>query len=57
MNVPLNELRANLDYLDKKKEYICYCQTGRRSSAAAFILIGHGYNVLVLEGGTRLGRD
>ena len=56
MNVPLNELRANLHQLDKSKEYICYCQTGRSSSAAAFILIGYGYHVLVLEGGTRLGR-
>ena len=56
INVPLNELRANLEKLDKQKEYICYCQTGRRSSAAAFILIGYGFNVLVLEGGTRLGR-
>ncbi len=56
INVPLSELRAKIETLDKTKEYICYCQTGRRSSAAAFILIGHGFNVLVLEGGTRLGR-
>ena len=56
INVPLNELRVNLEKLDKQKEYICYCQTGRRSSAAAFILIGHGFNVLVLQSGTRLGR-
>lgn len=53
LNAPLNEIRNLVDKLDKDKQYIAYCQTGRRSSAAAFILIEHGLKVVVLEGGTR----
>lgn len=53
VNSPLHELRSNIDWLDKDKEYIVYCQTGRRSSAAAFILAQYGINAVVLENGTR----
>ncbi|MDP2246742.1 MAG: cyclic nucleotide-binding domain-containing protein [Nitrosomonadales bacterium] len=56
INLPLNEIRHLVGKLDKRKQYIAYCQTGRRSSAAAFILIEHGFKVFVLEGGTRAGR-
>jgi len=51
INVPLNEIRAQLKTLDKSKQYIVYCQTGRRSSAAAFILAQHGFSVFVLDQG------
>ena len=54
INVPLNEIRAQLKTLDKNKPYIIYCQTGRRSSAAAFILAQHGFQAQVLEGGVKL---
>jgi rhodanese-related sulfurtransferase len=37
--------------LDIDEEYIIYCQSGRRSSAAAFLLAQRGYHVFVLEGG------
>ena len=53
VNAPLHELRSQIDWLDKTKEYIVYCQTGRRSSAAAFILAQFGINAVVLENGTR----
>jgi len=53
VNAPIHELRNKIDWLDKTKEYIVYCQTGRRSSAAAFILAQHGINATVLENGTR----
>jgi len=53
INMPLNQIRNLTDELDKTKQYIVYCQTGRRSSAAAFVLVQHGFNVLVLDGGTR----
>jgi len=53
INIPLNELRSLIPTLDKHKEYIVYCQTGRRSSAAAFVLVEQGFRVQVLEGGTR----
>lgn len=53
LNVPLNEIRNSLSQLDKGKQYIVYCQTGRRSSAAAFILAQHGFEAQVLEGGVK----
>ena len=53
INAPLHELRNYVSQLDNAKEYIVYCQTGRRSSAAAFILAQFGFKALVLQGGTR----
>ncbi len=53
INAPLQDLREHATKLDKSKQYIVYCQTGRRSSAAAFILAQCGVKALVLEGGTR----
>ena len=53
ISAPLHELRSTISQLDNTKEYIVYCQTGRRSSAAAFILAQFGFKAVVLEGGTR----
>lgn len=53
INIPLNEIRNAIGLLDADKEYLVYCQTGRRSSAAAFILSQHGYRAFWLEGGLR----
>ncbi|MES2825849.1 MAG: rhodanese-like domain-containing protein, partial [Pseudomonadota bacterium] len=53
INAPLHELRQYAADLDKDKDYIVYCQTGRRSSAAAFILAQHGLKAMVLAGGTK----
>jgi rhodanese-related sulfurtransferase len=49
VNVPLHEIRSYLHTLDVEREYITYCQTGRRSSAAAFIMAQHGFKVFALE--------
>jgi rhodanese-related sulfurtransferase len=51
INVPLNDIRNAIGALRKDRQYIAYCQSGRRSSAAAFILAQAGYDVYVLEGG------
>ncbi|OGS92185.1 MAG: hypothetical protein A2Z95_00805 [Gallionellales bacterium GWA2_60_18] len=51
MNVPLNDIRNAIGVLDRGKKYIAYCQSGRRSAAAAFILSQAGYDVQVLDGG------
>jgi len=51
VNVPLNDIRDAIGVLDKDKKYIAYCQSGRRSAAAAFILAQAGYDVQVLDGG------
>jgi rhodanese-related sulfurtransferase len=53
INAPLHELRGYISQLDTAKQYIVYCQTGRRSSAAAFILAQFGIKAQVLAGGTR----
>ena len=51
LNVPLSDIRIELDTLDKNKAHVIYCQSGRRSSAAAFILSQHGFEVYLLKDG------
>ena len=53
INIPLNEIRNLFGSLDRRKEYIVYCQSGRRSSAAAFLLSQRGYKAFLLDGGLR----
>jgi CRP-like cAMP-binding protein len=53
INVPLAEVRNMFAVLDRSKEYIAYCQTGRRSAAAAFLFAQRGFKVWVLEGGLK----
>ncbi len=50
-NLPLYMLRHKLDALDRRTPYVVYCDTGRRSSAAAFILNQRGFETAVLKGG------
>ena len=57
-NIPLSEIRNAFGALDMDEEYIVYCQSGRRSAAAAFLLAQRGYHVLLIEGGDRCpGRE
>lgn len=51
LNVPLNEVRNSFSALDPGREYVIYCQSGRRSSAAAFLFAQRGFKVALLEGG------
>ena len=53
VNVPLNEIRNAIGLLDREPEYIVYCQSGRRSSAAAFLLSQRGYRASWLEDGLK----
>jgi len=52
VNIPLSEIRDAAELLDRDREYIVYCQSGRRSSAAAFLLAQRGYRAYLLEDGT-----
>lgn len=54
INIPLHELRLRMDELDKNTPYIVYCGTGRRSSAAAFLLVQKGFKASVLNGGVQV---
>jgi CRP-like cAMP-binding protein len=51
LNIPLFMLRLKVDSLDPSVSYIVYCDTGRRSSAAAFLLCERGFETYVLQGG------
>jgi len=51
LNVPLYLIRLKLSTLDRNKPYIVYCDTGRRSSAAAYIMVERGFDAYVLRGG------
>ena len=50
-NMPLNVLRLKSRLLDPSKTYVAYCDTGRRSATAAFLLKNAGLDVIVLDGG------
>lgn len=49
INIPLQDIREAMGKLDKTKEYLVYCQTGRRAAAATFILAQHGYKAMALS--------
>ena len=51
INIPLSEIRNAFGLLDKDREYIVYCQSERRSSAATFLLSQRGYRAYLLKGG------
>ncbi len=53
INVPLSEVRNMFGVLDRGAEHIAYCQSGRRSAAAAFLFAQRGFKVWLLEGGLK----
>ncbi len=55
VNLPLYLFRHKLNSLDPAKQYVVCCDTGRRSSAAAFVLKQKKFQVYVLKGGLNHG--
>lgn len=55
INIPLAMVRETMKKLDATRTYILYCDTGRRSVAAAFLLGQRGFDISVLEGGLNQG--
>jgi CRP-like cAMP-binding protein len=51
INIPLYFIRLKLNTLDRNCTYVVCCDTGRRSSAGAFILNERGFRTRVLKGG------
>ncbi len=51
INIPLYFIRVKIDKLDASKKYVVVCDTGRRSSAASYILNERGIEAFVLQGG------
>ncbi|MDH5612272.1 MAG: cyclic nucleotide-binding domain-containing protein [Gammaproteobacteria bacterium] len=52
-HLPLIFLRMKIETLDKNKNYILYCDTGRRSSSASYILNERGFTTSVLKDGLK----
>lgn len=53
INIPMRDLHKQAHALDNSVSYICYCETGRRSSAAAFVLKHYGLHAGVLQDGLK----
>ncbi|HEU4604134.1 MAG TPA: cyclic nucleotide-binding domain-containing protein [Steroidobacteraceae bacterium] len=51
INIPLYSLRLKMKSLDRNVHYVVCCDTGRRSSACAYILSERGFQASVLRGG------
>ncbi len=51
INIPLYFIRLKLKALDMAVPYVVVCDTGRRSSAAAFLLSERGFEAYVLKDG------
>ena len=49
VNIPLPLLRAKVDKLDPKLKYLVYCDSGRRSSIAAYLLSQNGREAVILQ--------
>ena len=52
-HIPLIFLRMKVGSLNTDKHYVVYCDTGRRSSSASYILNERGFNTSVLEEGIK----
>ena len=51
INIPLYFIRLKISTLDQGRKYVVCCDTGRRSSAGAYILNERGYQAYVLRDG------
>ena len=51
LNIPLYFIRLKISTLEQNCKYVVCCDTGRRSSAGAYILSERGYHAFVLQGG------
>lgn len=53
VEIPIDEIRKRASELNRGVLYICYCDNGRMSSSAAFVLKQMGYKTGVLRGGVQ----
>jgi CRP-like cAMP-binding protein len=51
LNMPLQLLRLKVRLLDKTRTYLCYCDSGKRSASAVFLLSQLGYSAYALRDG------
>jgi len=50
-NIPLRNVRASAGQLDPNAPVVMFCDTGRRSASATFLLSERGFNAAYVEGG------
>ncbi len=55
--IPMIELPARIDEIDKSKEIICVCRSGNRSGKVAAWLLNNGYDAVNLTGGMLAWKD
>lgn len=51
INIPMAELRNYASSLDRRREWVVYCDNGNLSAAAAFVLGEYGFRTYLLAGG------
>ena len=51
LNMPLQLLRLKARLLDKGRTYLCYCDSGKRSASAVFLLAQLGFTAYALRDG------
>jgi len=51
LNMPLHLLRLKTRLLKQDRLYLCYCDSGKRSASAVFLLTQLGFNAYALRGG------
>ena len=57
-NIPLDQIAANLDKLEKNEPVYLICQSGRRSKQAAEILVDAGFTQAIsIAGGTTAWKE
>jgi len=53
VNIPLPLLRHKLGRLDRNVTYLVYCDNGRRSAVAAYLMAQNDFRTLLLQGGLK----
>ncbi|MDC3414994.1 rhodanese-like domain-containing protein [Aquibacillus sp. 3ASR75-11] len=51
IHIPLGSLESRMNELDKSKEHVFVCRSGRRSEIACDLLEDHGFSVSNMVGG------
>lgn len=52
VNIPMSQLTARLDEIDRDRPVYVVCASGNRSSAMTDVLVAAGYDAVNVEGGT-----
>lgn len=53
LHMPLDLLRLKARLLDRSRTYLCYCDSGKRSASAVFLLTQLGFSAFVLRDGVQ----